>query len=55
MTAKLDAHYKRALELASDVDGSFLDLGRSLRNLLDHDPRRYKQVVQVSGIGPRKA
>jgi hypothetical protein len=37
MTMNIEELYDRALALSSDVEDKFLELGRSLRQLLDRD------------------
>jgi hypothetical protein len=54
MTTSIDELYDRVLALSSDVEDEFLDLGRSLRQLLDRDPALFQQVVKKS-LGRRKA
>ena len=50
----IDELYDRALALSSDVEDKFLELGRSLRQLLDQDPPLFQQVVKKH-LGRRKA
>jgi hypothetical protein len=38
MTTSVEELYDGALALSSDVEDTFLQLGRSLRQLLDRDP-----------------
>jgi hypothetical protein len=54
MTTSIDELYDRALALSSDVEDKFLELGRSLRQLLDRDPALFQQVVKKR-LGRRKA
>jgi hypothetical protein len=54
MTLSIEELYDRALALSSDVDDKFLELGRSLRQLLDRDPALFQQVVKKR-LGRRKA
>ena len=46
MTLSIEELYDRALALSSDVEDKFLELGRSLRQLLDRDPALFQQVVK---------
>jgi hypothetical protein len=55
MTKSIDQLYDRALVLSSDVEDKFLELGRSLRHLLDRDPDLFQQVVNKGRLGRRKA
>jgi hypothetical protein len=55
MTISIEELYDRALALSSDVEDKFLELGRSLRQLLDRDPALFQQVVKKRGLGRRKA
>jgi hypothetical protein len=50
-----EALYEKALELFAKVPDKFLDLGRALRQLLDHDPELFQKFVAKTGIGRRKA
>jgi hypothetical protein len=54
MTISIEELYDRALALSSDAEDKFLDLGRSLRQLLDRDPALFQQVVKKR-LGRRKA
>ena len=54
MTISIDELYDRVLALSSDVEDKFLELGRSLRQLLDRDPALFQQVVKKR-LGRRKA
>ena len=51
----VEALYDRVLALSSDVEDNFLELGRSLRQLLDRDPDLFQQVVKKGDLGRRKA
>jgi hypothetical protein len=54
MTISVEELYDRALALSSDVEDKFLELGRSLRQLLDRDPALFQQVVKKRlGVGKR--
>ena len=54
MALKTEELYDKALALSADVEDNFLELGRSLRQLLDRDPDLFQQVVN-KGLGRRKA
>jgi hypothetical protein len=54
MTISIEELYDRALALSSDAEDKFLDLGRSLRQLLDRDPALFQQVVKKR-LGRRTA
>ncbi len=49
------ALYDKALELSADVEDNFLELGRSLRQLLERAPKLFRQVVNKGNLGGRKA
>lgn len=51
----IDELYDRALALSSEVEDKFLELGRSLRRLLDRDPSLFQQIVKKGRLGRRKA
>jgi hypothetical protein len=55
MTMSIDELYDRALALSSDVEDTFLELGRSLRQLMDRDPGLFQQIVKKGRLGRRKA
>jgi hypothetical protein len=55
MALSTDALYEKSLDLAKDVDDNFLDLARSLRQLLDRDPDLFRRVMDRTGLGSRKA
>ena len=55
MTISIEDLYDRALALSSDVEDTFLELGRSLRQLLDRDPGLFQQIVKKGHLGRRKA
>jgi hypothetical protein len=50
-----DELYAKALDQATHVEQTFLELGASLRRLYDRDPELYHKVVEKSGLGSRKA
>ena len=45
MTIKIEELYDKALGLSADVEDNFLELGRTLRQLLDRDPDLFQQIV----------
>ena len=47
--------YDKAKALSGDVEDNFLELGRSLRQLLDRDPELFKKIVAKANLGRRKA
>ena len=47
--------YEKALDLSKDFDDNFLDLAKALRQLLDRDPEKFRDVWMTSNIGRRKA
>ena len=55
MTISIEELYDRALALSSDVENQFLELGRSLRQLLDRDPGLFQQIVKKGRLGRRRA
>ena len=55
MAVNIDDVYSKALELSLNVDGNFFELGRSLRHLLDRDPDKFRNVVEKTNLGMRKA
>ena len=55
LATNIDDLYDKALDLSSNVEDNFLDLARSLRQLLDRDPDLFKKVIDKSNLGSRKA
>lgn len=47
--------FDQAVAWSTNVEDTFLDLGRSLRKLLDRDPEMFSQLWQKSSLGRRKA
>jgi hypothetical protein len=45
----------KALALSVDVEDNFLELGKTLRQLMDRDPDLFHQIIQKSNLGRRKA
>lgn len=55
MALSNDDLYAKAVSLAKDFDDNFLDLAKTLRQLLDRDPQMFQDVYTKSDIGRRKA
>ena len=55
MATSTEDLYEKALEMSSNVDDNFLDLARTLRQLLDREPDLFKKVVEKTNLGTRKA
>jgi hypothetical protein len=55
MALKTEEIYDKALTLSANVEDNFLDLGRTLRQLLDRDPDLFQKIVQKTSLGRRKA
>jgi hypothetical protein len=55
MTLSTEALYNKATDLSSDVEDNFLELGKTLRQLMDRDPDLFHQIIQKSNLGRRKA
>jgi hypothetical protein len=55
VTLNIEALYQKALSLSADVEDTFLDLGRYLRQLLDRDPELFQKIVHQTNLGRRKA
>jgi hypothetical protein len=47
--------FERALTLSGDVDDKFLELGKTLRQLLDRDRDQFHKIVAKTNLGRRKA
>lgn len=47
--------YEKAIELLNAFDTSFLELARLLRTAQDADPDLFEQLIQLPGLGRRKA
>jgi len=47
--------YHKALALSAEVEDNFLELGRALRRLQEHDTQLFQQAVAKSKLGRRKA
>ena len=55
MTLSIEALFDKALALSGDVEDNFLELGKSLRQLLDRDPDLFQEIVKKTNLGRRKA
>ena len=55
MTLSIEALYDKAMGLSKQVEDNFLELGKSLRQLMDRDPDLFRQIIQKSNLGRRKA
>ena len=55
MTLSIEALYDKAMGLSNEVEDNFLELGKSLRQLMDRDPDLFQQFIQKSNLGRRKA
>jgi hypothetical protein len=55
MTPSNEALYDKAMSLSKDVEDNFLELGKSLRRLQDHDPELFQKIVAKTNLGRRKA
>lgn len=47
--------YHQVVGMATTVDENFIELGRTLRELQDTDPDKFRLAVTHSGLGQRKA
>ena len=55
MALSTDDLYEKAVTLSSDVEDNFLELGKTLRQLLDRDPDLFQKIVAKNNLGRRKA
>jgi len=55
MAMKIEELYDKALALSAEVEDNFLELGRALRRLQEHDTQLFQQAVAKSKLGRRKA
>ena len=55
MALSNDDLYDKALNLSKDFDDNFLDLAKTLRQLLDRDPEMFRDVWTKTNLGRRKA
>jgi hypothetical protein len=50
-----DDIYAKALDMSTNLEDNFLDLGRYLRQLQDREPDLFQKIVDKSDLGKRKA
>jgi hypothetical protein len=50
-----DGLYNQALSMSHDIENTFLDLGKILRHLLDHEPELFHKIAGQPKIGRRRA
>ena len=55
MALRTEDLLERVTTLSKDVDDTFLDLGRTLRQLQNREPQLFSDVVAKAGLGVRKA
>ena len=55
MALNVDELYGKAVDLSKDFDDNFLDLAKTLRQLLDRDPEKFRDVYTKSNLNRRKA
>lgn len=55
MALKTEDLFDKAMTLSKNVDDAFLELGRTLRQLLDREPQQFQEIVAKSDLGRRKA
>jgi len=55
MALSNDDLYDKALDLSKDFDDNFLDLAKTLRQLLDRDQEMFRDVWTKTNLGRRKA
>ena len=55
MTLRTEGLFDKAMTLSKNVDQTFLELGRTLRQLQDREPKRFQEIVAKSDLGRRKA
>ena len=53
--AKGQELYAKSLELSTRFDDNFMELARNLRSLQETDSDRFKDLIDKSGLGRRKA
>lgn len=53
--AKGQELYARSLELSAKFDDNFMELARNLRSLQETDSERFRDIIDKSGLGRRKA
>lgn len=52
---KTEELFDKAMTLSKNVDDTFLELGRTLRQLQDREPQLFQEIVAKSDLGRRKA
>ena len=55
MALRTEDLFDKAMTLSKDADETFLELGRTLRQLQDREPKRFQEIVAKSDLGRRKA
>lgn len=55
MVLKTEDLFDKAIALSKNVDDTFLELGRTLRQLQDREPQLFQEIVSKSHLGRRKA
>lgn len=55
MAISIDDLFDKATDLAKDFDDNFLDLAKALRQLLDRDSEKFRDLWMKTNIGRRKA
>jgi hypothetical protein len=50
-----DDIYAKALDMSTNLEDNFLDLGRHLRQLQDREPELFQKIIDKSDLGKRKA
>jgi hypothetical protein len=55
MALRTEELFDKAMTLSKNVDDTFLELGRTLRQLQDREPQRFQEIVAKSDLGRRKA
>ena len=55
MALRTEDLFDKAMTLSKNVDETFLELGRTLRQLQDREPQRFQEIVAKSDLGRRKA
>jgi hypothetical protein len=55
MALKTEDLYEKAVTLSKNVGDTFLDLGRTLRQLQSRDPKLFQGIIAETELGRRKA
>jgi len=55
MSLSVNEIYEKAMQMSKNIEDTFLDLGRQLRQLQDRDPEKFLEIIQKSDLGRRKA